>query len=298
MFHIGTVSRHGQPRYDEVSPPTMDESIFNAARTLVMGIVNVTPDSFSDGGRFLEPASAIRHARALVEDGADILDVGGESTRPGSESITAEEELRRVLPVVEALAKDAEAAISIDTMKPEVADACLRAGARIVNDVSGLRDPALRDVAARHGAAVVIMHMQGTPKTMQQAPRYDDVVKDIAAYLNAQAVLAREAGIREVAIDPGIGFGKTVAHNFQILGRLREFAALGYPVLLGPSRKSFLAKAPGAAVDERRLEGTIAACVLAAMQGASVLRVHDVAECKRALRVVDAVRAASREAAS
>ncbi len=276
----------------------MDNPFFNAAHTLLMGIVNVTPDSFSDGGRYLDPELAIRHARALADDGADILDVGGESTRPGSEPVTAEEELRRVLPVIETLVKDGAAAISIDTTKPEVADACLQAGAHIVNDISGLRNHAMREVAARHGAAVVIMHMQGTPKTMQQAPHYTDVVHDVAAYLQAQAALAREAGIRDIAIDPGIGFGKTVAHNLEILARLREFAALGYPLLLGPSRKSFLGKLPGAAVDERRLEGTIAACVVAALNGASVLRVHDVAECKRALRVVDAIRAATREAAS
>ncbi|MCC6263144.1 MAG: dihydropteroate synthase [Bryobacterales bacterium] len=276
----------------------MENSIFRAAHTLLMGIVNVTPDSFSDGGRYFSPDSAIRHARALVEDGADILDVGGESTRPASEPVTAREELRRVLPVIEALVKDGAAAISIDTTKPEVADACLQTGARIVNDISGLRDTAMREVAARHGASVVIMHMQGTPQTMQLAPRYHDVVHEIAAYLKTQAALAREAGIRDIAIDPGIGFGKTVAHNLEILGRLREFAALGYPLLLGPSRKSFLGKVPGAAVDEKRLEGTIAACVVAALNGAGILRVHDVAECKRALCVVDAIRAANREAAS
>lgn len=276
----------------------MTESLFQAAHTLVMGIVNVTPDSFSDGGRFLDAASAIRHARRLVEEGADILDVGGESTRPGSETVPEEEELRRVLPVIEVLASDTAATISVDTRKPAVADACLRAGARVVNDVGGLRDPAMREVAARHGAAVVIMHMQGTPRTMQQDPRYHDVVHDIAAYLQAQAALAREAGIRDIAIDPGIGFGKTAAHNFEILGRLGEFVALGYPVLLGPSRKSFLAKVPRAAANEQRLEGTIAACVAAAMQGVSVLRVHDVAECKRALRVADAIRSGFGKAVS
>ena len=205
----------------------MTASLFQAAHTLVMGIVNVTPDSFSDGGRFLDPESALRHARQLAEEGADILDVGGESTRPGSESVTAEEELCRVLPVIEALSKEGVAAISIDTMKPAVADICLRAGARIVNDVSGLRDPAMRRVAARHDAAVVIMHMQGTPQTMQQAPRYNDVVQDIVAYLSEQASQARQAGIRDIAIDPGIGFGKTAAHNFEILGRLGEIAGLG-----------------------------------------------------------------------
>lgn len=274
----------------------MNESVFSAAHTLVMGIVNVTPDSFSDGGQFLDSASAIRHARRLAEEGADILDVGGESTRPGSGSVTVAEELRRVLPVIEELAKDRSMVLSIDTMKPEVAEACLQAGARIVNDVSGLRNPAMREVAARHGAAVVVMHMQGTPRTMQQAPRYDDVVREIVAYLKEQTDLAWEAGIREIAIDPGIGFGKTASHNFEILGRLKEFVKLGYPILVGPSRKSFLAKIAKAEASERRLEGTIAACVVAAMHGASMVRVHDVAECKRALQVVDAIRSASREA--
>lgn len=276
----------------------MNESVFNAAHTLVMGIVNVTPDSFSDGGLFFAPEDAIRHGRRLVEDGADILDVGGESTRPGSDAVTAEEELRRVLPVIEELAKERSAVISIDTMKPEVASACLRAGARIVNDVSGLRNPQMREVAARNGAAVVIMHMQGTPKTMQHAPRYDDVVDEIAAYLETQAAVAREAGIREIAIDPGIGFGKTAAHNFEILGRLRELTDLGYPLLVGVSRKSFLRKMPGGEATGQQIEGTIAACVVAAMHGANVIRVHDVAECKRALRVVDAIGSAGQVTAS
>ncbi len=272
------------------------ESIFTDAHTLVMGIVNVTPDSFSDGGRFRDAAEAVHHARGLAADGADILDVGGESTRPGSDSVTVQEELRRVLPVIEQLAADGQAAVSIDTMKPEVADACLRAGARIVNDVGGLRDRKMIDVAARHGAAVVIMHMRGTPKTMQADPRYGDVTGEIADYLEAQAALARQAGIRDIAIDPGIGFGKTTDHNLEILKRLGEFTRLGYPVLVGPSRKAFLGEAAGRKNDKRRIEGTIAACVVAAMNGASVLRVHDVAECKRALRVVDAIRAAGRGA--
>lgn len=274
----------------------MYESIFMDAHTLVMGIVNVTPDSFSDGGRFRDAAGAVHHARGLAVDGADILDVGGESTRPGSDGVTVQEELRRVLPVIEQLAADGQAAVSIDTMKPEVADACLRAGARIVNDVGGLRDRKMIDVAARHGAAVVIMHMRGTPKTMQADPRYDDVTGEIADYLEAQAALARQAGIRDIAIDPGIGFGKTTDHNLEILKRLGEFTRLGYPVLAGPSRKAFLGEVAGGKSDKRRIEGTIAACVVAAMNGASVLRVHDVAECKRALRVVDAIRAAGRRA--
>ncbi|MDZ7639642.1 MAG: dihydropteroate synthase [Bryobacterales bacterium] len=184
---------------------------FEAAHSLVMGIVNVTPDSFSDGGLFLAPEKAIAHARALLAEGADFLDIGGESTRPGATPVSAEEELRRVLPVVEALAGQCPAALSIDTRKAEVADACLRTGARVLNDVGGLRNPAMMEVAARHGAAVVIMHMQGEPGTMQQAPRYQDVVAEIGAYLSAQAEKAQAAGIRDIAIDPGIGFGKTAA---------------------------------------------------------------------------------------
>lgn len=274
----------------------MPPSVFEAAHTLVMGIVNVTPDSFSDGGLYALPKVAIRHARWLAEDGADILDIGGESTRPGSDPVSAEEELRRVLPVIEALAREDRFLLSVDTMKPEVADVCLQAGARIVNDVTGLRNPAMLEVAARHNAAVVIMHMRGTPKTMQTAPHYDDVAGEIGAYLQQQAARARAAGIEDIAIDPGIGFGKTAAHNFEILRRMAEFTSLGYPVLVGPSRKSFLGTLPGMEASEQRLEGTIAACVVAAMQGARVLRVHDVAECKRALRVVDAVKAAGERA--
>ncbi|MCZ2152486.1 MAG: dihydropteroate synthase [Bryobacterales bacterium] len=274
----------------------MNHSVFTAAHTLVMGIVNVTPDSFSDGGQLKNAAAAISHARKLVAEGAEIVDVGGESTRPGSDPVTVEEELRRVLPVIEQLVADGAAVISIDTRKPEVADVCLRAGARIVNDVGGLREPDMAATAARHGVAVVIMHMQGTPKTMQIAPHYGDVVLDISAYLASQAEKAREAGIKDIAIDPGIGFGKTTDHNLEILNRLAEFGKLGYPVLVGPSRKAFLGKITGMEEDKRRIEGTIAACVVAAMRGASVLRVHDVAECKRALRVADAIRSAGEKA--
>lgn len=276
----------------------MTDSLFQAAHTLVMGIVNVTPDSFSDGGLFLKAENAIRHAGWLIDDGVDILDIGGESTRPGSDPVSVEEELVRVLPVVEALVGRGGAAISIDTTKPEVADACLAAGARIVNDVSGLRNPFMVEVAARHRAAVVIMHMQGTPKTMQVAPEYQDVVSEIRDYLLAQTAIARAAGIRDIAIDPGIGFGKTSAQNFEILGRLDELVSCGFPVLVGPSRKSFLAKFPEMESSEQRLEGTIAACVASALRGASIVRVHDVAECKRALRVADAIRAVSAHPAS
>lgn len=271
----------------------MTDSLFQAAHTLVMGIVNVTPDSFSDGGLFLKPENAIRHAGWLIDDGADILDIGGESTRPGSDAVSVDEELVRVLPVVEALAGRGDAIISIDTMKPEVADACLAAGAKILNDVTGLRNPAMVEVAARHRAAVVIMHMQGMPKTMQVAPDYRDVVSEIREYLLAQAAIARAAGIRDIAIDPGIGFGKTSAQNFEILGRLDELSSCGFPLLIGPSRKSFLAKFPDMESSEQRLEGTIAASVASVLRGASVVRVHDVAECKRALRVADAIRDAS-----
>jgi len=270
------------------SPP----SLFVAAHTLVMGIVNVTPDSFSDGGRFLDPERAIAHGRTLVAEGADILDIGGESTRPGADAVDAEEEIRRVAPVIEALAADGKTLISIDTMKPEVAEVALSLGARIVNDVSGLRNPEMRQVAAKRGAAVVIMHMKGTPRTMQVNPEYDDVVAEVREELARRTTEAREAGITDICIDPGIGFGKTATHNFTLLRRLEEFLTVGVPLLVGPSRKSFLGALPGAGAPHERLEGSIAACVVSAMKGASVVRVHDVAACKRALTVVDAIRSA------
>jgi dihydropteroate synthase len=263
-----------------------------------MGVLNVTPDSFSDGGRYLAPETAIEHGRELVAEGAAIVDVGGESTRPGAKRVTAEEELERVLPVVEGLSAARTADISIDTWKSSVAAAALAAGASIVNDVTALRfDPELAGVVASSGACCCLMHMLGEPETMQRAPRYDDVVDEVRAFLEARMRFAVSEGIAEdrLLLDPGIGFGKTVAHNLELLRRLGELASLGRPVVIGTSRKSFLgrlaAQAAGVAapVDvDARLPGTIATNVLALANGASVFRVHDVAPLRDALAVAAA----------
>jgi dihydropteroate synthase len=258
-------------------------------RTAIMGVLNLTPDSFSDGGRYCNRAAAIAAAHALIAEGADILDLGGESTRPGAEPVSAEVELCRVLPVLESLAHQVSVRLSIDTMKPAVADACLRAGATLLNDVTGLRDPAMAETVARHHAGVVIMHMRGTPQTMREFTQYADVVGEILNELAPRVDSARRAGIREIYIDPGIGFAKTPAQSLEILRRLREFSALGCPILIGPSRKSFLAQFPGMERPEGRLEGTIAASVIAAVHGASIVRVHDVSPVRKALAVADAI---------
>jgi dihydropteroate synthase len=267
-----------------------DSSVFVGAHTLIMGIVNVTPDSFSDGGRYFDLESALAHAKQLVEAGADILDVGGESSRPGSDPISLHEELRRVVPVVEALAGSCGVPVSIDTTKPDVAAECLRHGARIVNDIGGLRDPEMVLVTSCHNASVVIMHMRGTPKTMQRAPAYRDVVGEVKQFLAERVAVAKRSGVRDICVDPGLGFGKTAAHNFEILRRLDEFQSIACPVLLGPSRKSFLGTSKGRLEVGERLEGTLAAVVIAVLKGASVVRVHDVGACRRALQVADAVR--------
>jgi dihydropteroate synthase len=279
----------------------------------VMGVVNVTPDSFSDGGLFLDPQAAIAHGLELVAQGADILDVGGESTRPGAAPVAQEEELRRVLPVVEGLAAELKVGessagpegpqISIDTSKAAVARAALQAGASLVNDVTALRgDPEMAGVIAASGAECCLMHMLGEPRTMQREPRYADVVEDVKAFLQERLDYAVRAGIEEerVLLDPGIGFGKTVAHNLALLRDLAELAALGRPLLVGTSRKSFLgriladATATGGAsavqpLDvEQRLPATLATCVLAYERGARVLRVHDVGPARAALAVAAA----------
>jgi dihydropteroate synthase len=254
-----------------------------------MGVVNVTPDSFSDGGEFLAAADAVAHGRKLAADGADILDIGGESTRPGAEPVDADEELRRVLPVIEALA-DAGAEVSIDTTKAEVARRALEAGASMVNDVSAFRfDPALAEVVAESGVACCLMHMLGEPRTMQEDPRYDDVVADVKAFLEERIEFATRAGVSEerIWIDPGIGFGKTVDHNLELLRRLDEIVALGRPVVVGTSRKSFLGKLTGRPAKER-VAGTIATNVIALERGAQIFRVHDVAEVADALAVAAA----------
>jgi dihydropteroate synthase len=256
---------------------------------VVMGVVNVTPDSFSDGGEWLDPAAAIVHGHDLVAEGAQILDVGGESTRPGAEPVDAEEELRRVLPVLRGLA-GAGARLSIDTSKAAVAAAALDAGATIVNDVTALRgDPAMAALVAERGCDVCLMHMLGEPRTMQRDPRYDDVVHDVRDFLAARVQYAVAVGIDEerIWLDPGIGFGKTIDHNLELLARLDEIVALGRPVVIGTSRKSFLGKITGRAAGDR-VAGTIATNVLALARGASVFRVHDVAQARDALMVAAA----------
>ena len=256
----------------------------------LMGIVNVTPDSFSDGGLYLDPEAAVAHGEQLVADGAEILDVGGESTRPGAAPVDVEEELRRVIPVIEGL-QGVGPCISVDTSKAQVAAAALEAGAGIVNDVTALRgDGEMAAVCAGRGATVVLMHMLGEPRTMQEDPRYGDVVEDVKGFLAERLEVAVAAGIGEerVWLDPGIGFGKTLAHNMELLRRLGELRGLGRPLVVGTSRKSFIGKVDGSPAD-RRLGGTIASSVLAAAEGADVLRVHDVAEMRQALAVATAI---------
>jgi dihydropteroate synthase len=264
-----------------------------------MGIVNVTPDSFSDGGEFLDPQRAIAHGRQLAAEGADVLDIGGESTRPGAEGVTAEEELARVGPVVAALAADQGPPVSIDTSKFAVAEAALGAGATMVNDVTALRaDPDLAGLCAQRRCEVVLMHMLGDPRTMQENPVYEDVVDDIKAFLAERIEYALAEGIEEerIWVDPGIGFGKNVEHNLELHRRLGELADLGRPIIFGSSRKSFIGKLTGAEVD-RRLGGTIASNVIAYANGASMLRVHDVEPMRQALTVADAILEPDRAAA-
>ncbi|HWA54087.1 MAG TPA: dihydropteroate synthase [Solirubrobacterales bacterium] len=254
-----------------------------------MGVVNVTPDSFSDGGRYLDAQAAISHGEELLRDGAEILDVGGESTRPGAEPVGEAEELRRVVPVVEALA--GKGVVSIDTSKAAVAAAAIYVGATMLNDVTALRgDAAMAGLCAERGVGVVLMHMPGNPRTMQDDPRYGDVVDDVKAFLAERVEYALAAGIAEkrIWLDPGIGFGKTLEHNLELLRRLGELRELGRPLVIGASRKSFIGKVDGSSVEER-IGGSLASAVLAAAEGADVLRVHDVAETAQALAVTSAI---------
>jgi dihydropteroate synthase len=259
------------------------------SRPRVMGILNVTPDSFSDGGRYADPERAIARARQMVAEGADIVDVGGESTRPGAAPVTEETELARVIPVVEALARDG-ALVSIDSMKPAVMRAAIDAGAAMVNDVRALRAPGAVGTVAASGAAVCLMHMQGEPRSMQAAPAYGDVVAEVGGFLRARAVACEAAGIGRdrIALDPGFGFGKTAAHNLQLLAALPALAALGYPLLVGLSRKSTLGALTGRAPEER-VAASIAAALAAVVRGASIVRVHDVRETVDALQVWRAI---------
>ena len=261
-------------------------------RTAIMGVLNVTPDSFSDGGRFFEMEDAVAHGEALAEAGADIIDVGGESSRPFSEPVPAEEEIQRVIPVIEELAGRLSVPISIDTTKAQVAEQALDAGAVIVNDIGALRfDPAMAKLVADRDVPIVLMHMQGTPKTMQANPQYEDVVGGVKAFLADAINRAEAAGIdrSKIIVDPGIGFGKTVAHNLLLIKDLSAFQPLGVPVLIGPSRKSFISKLLGPG-DERREVGTQAAVTAAAMNGAHIVRVHDVERTRETLKLADAIR--------
>lgn len=280
------VTRHGQVDMRE--------------RTAVMGILNVTPDSFSDGGRYPDVVSAVARGVEMVRQGADIVDVGGESTRPGAAAVSAVEELERVIPVVRELRRRIAAPISIDTTKEEVARGALDAGADLVNDISALRfDPAMVRLVARENVPVVLMHMQGRPRTMQLAPRYDDVVREVAAFLRERVAFAVDNGVaaERIVVDPGIGFGKGLDHNLALLRHLGALGELGRPVLVGLSRKSFLGRLlePGAPADAGtpgRLEGSLAGTAAAVLSGAHMVRVHDVLETCRAVRVADAIRGA------
>jgi dihydropteroate synthase len=253
---------------------------------LVMGVLNVTPDSFSDGGRFLDPERAVAHGRALVSQGADVVDVGGESTRPGADPVDEAEEERRVVAVIEALAPSVR--VSVDTRSRAVAEAAVAAGATLINDVSA----SLWPVAAESGAGWVAMHMQGSPATMQRSPRYDDVVAEVGGFLRQRAATAREAGVEEVWVDPGIGFGKSLRHNLELLRSLSRIVADGVPVVVGTSRKRSLGDLTGGAPPDDRLEASVATAVWAGEQGAAMVRVHDVAPTVRALRLLQGETAA------
>jgi dihydropteroate synthase len=263
-----------------------------------MGIVNVTPDSFSDGGQFFEPSAALTHARRLIAEGADILDLGGESTRPGAAPVSEVEELRRIIPLIQAIRLDSAVPLSIDTVKPAVARAAMLAGADMWNDITALSHaPDSADVAAALGCQVVLMHMQGEPRTMQADPHYEDVVSEVADYLMTRAEAAIAAGVdrASILIDPGIGFGKTLAHNLALLAHLDRFVGLGFPVLLGLSRKRFIhALDETAAQADDRLGGSLAGALAGAEAGCAILRVHDVRETAQALAVQAAIRAARR----
>lgn len=257
-------------------------------RTLIMGVLNVTPDSFSDGGCFKDEARAVTRAMEMIEEGADLIDVGGESTRPGADAVDADEERRRVIPVIEQICQQSEVPVSIDTTKAEVAKAALGAGACIVNDVSGAGDPAMASLVAQTGAGLVLMHMQGTPRTMQTAPEYQDVTRDVVGFLDDRiaSVVRLGLGREQVCVDPGIGFGKTLSHNLELLTQLAAFHALDRPVLVGLSRKSFLGQLTGREVGDR-LAGSLAGLVYAITRGAHILRVHDVKESCDTARIAD-----------
>ena len=259
--------------------------------TYIMGIVNVTPDSFSDGGKFINFSDAVVHGRKMIEDGADIIDIGGESTRPGSQPVTVDEEIKRVIPVIRELSKIKEAVMSIDTMKSKVAEAAIKAGASMINDVSALKsDKKMAKVAGRHKVPIILMHMLGNPRIMQENPRYEDLISDIISCLQNSITLAIKGGVPKsrIIIDPGFGFGKTVEHNLEILRRLKELKVLGCPVMIGTSRKSTIGSILGLPPD-KRMEGTSATVTAAIASGADIVRVHDVAEMTKVVKMSDAI---------
>jgi dihydropteroate synthase len=268
----------------------LNQRVFDfSSQTYLMGILNVTPDSFSDGGKFVSVDGAVDFALRMIDEGADIIDVGGESSRPGSLPVSVDEEIQRVLPIIEKLAKRTDIPISIDTYKSEVAKISLDAGAIIVNDISGLHfDSMMASVVSENNASLVIMHIKGTPRTMQVNPDYKNLIEDIKHYLFIGISRAVEARIKQIFVDPGIGFGKTVQQNLEIIKNLQEFSSFGYPVLVGPSRKSFIGKILDLDVDDR-FEGTAASVAACVMNGANIVRVHDVKAMKRIVRMIDAI---------
>ena len=260
-------------------------------QSLIMGILNVTPDSFSDGGKYLEKNNAINHALAMIDNGADIIDVGGESTRPFSDPVSLDEEISRVIPVIEGIRKESDVCISIDTTKSEVATAALDSGASLINDVSAMEvDPLMIDVALKFDCPIIIMHMKGTPKSMQDNPQYESLISDIKDYLQERVdfIVSKGVNSKKIVIDPGIGFGKTVENNFEIINNLNHFTKMGFPVMLGASRKSFI----GISLDlpeEDRLEGSLAANIIGLQNGAKIFRVHDVAETNKAFIIANKI---------
>ena len=282
------VSRYQHPL--EIGRTTLDLS----RRTYVMGILNVTPDSFSDGGKYLYVDAAVARGLEMIDEGADIIDIGGESTRPKdvygeTHTVTLDEELQRIIPVIEGLRNRSDIIISVDTTKSVVAEQAVAAGASIINDISGLKfDGEIASVAARHQAALIVMHIQGTPETMQANPQYTDVVKEVYSELQQSVEKARNAGVRNIIIDPGIGFGKNLDHNLSLLKHLDEFCCMELPILIGTSRKGFIGKILNASVDDR-LEGTAASVAAAIMNGVNIIRVHDVKAMKRVAMIIDAI---------
>lgn len=273
----------------KLSKMVFGKNVLNFDRTIVAGILNVTPDSFSDGGDFFSLDKAVERAKIMENEGADIIDIGGESSKPNSEPVSIEEELRRVKPIIEKLTKEINVPISIDTYKPEVAEQCIKAGASIINDITGLENLKMAELAAKYKVPVIIMHMQGTPRNMQDNPKYKDVVSDICIFFKERIAKAKKAGIKNIIIDPGIGFGKTLENNLEIIKRLEEFSYFKCPIMVGTSRKSFIGKINKIDNPKDRLSGSIASMTVAIINGANIVRVHDVKECRRAVQIIDSI---------